>query len=195
MSETDGIDFTLGDLRQTINEKYKPVRIGLGELGSSLLLQTARLTDEKQEQLIAMQGEFKSLQDDGQAMNAAARDVTPEQVAEWKAGLDHEPTEDEVDTWKKAEGSREVSIEEVRAFKRKTVKVVEDMLSIVAATPEDAERLIQACNHDELLLMEVFTRYSKKTKLGEASASSSSSESTAGPSTATSPSSTDSTSE
>lgn len=195
MSDTDGNDFTLGDLRQVINEKYKPVRIGLGEHGTAVLNQTARLSDEKQEELIAMQGEFKSLQDDGKKLNSAARDVTPEQVAEWKESLDHEPTDDEVDTYKKAEGSRDVSIEEVRAFKRKTVKVVEDMLSIVAASEDDATRLIEACNHDELILMEVFTRYSKTTKLGEASASSSSSESTAGPSSTTSESSSDSTSD
>lgn len=199
MSDTDGNDFTLGDLRQTIEEKYKPVKIGLGELGSAKLLQTARLSDAKQEELMDMQSQFKELQSEGQTLNAAARDITPEQVEEFRKGYvdEHgeEPTEDEVDTWKKAEGSREVSIEEVRAFKRKTVSVVESMFKIVAASPEDADRLIEACNHDELLLMEVFTRYSKKTKLGEASASSGSSETTAGPSTPTSESSTASTSE
>lgn len=187
-------DFDLSDLRQVISEKYKPARIGIGEGKSVQLLQIARLSDEKQEALILMQGDFKQLQAEGRKLNAGAADVTPEEVAEWKAGLDHDPSPDELEQFKRDTASAAVTHEDVKAFKAQTIEVLERMLRMVAASEDDADALIDACGHDELLLMEVFSRYSKKTKLGEASASPSSSESTVGPSSTTSESSSDSTS-
>ena len=195
MSDTDGNDFTLDGLRTVINEKYKPVKIGLGEGISVRLLQTARLPESKQDELMGMQTQFNDLQKQGAALNSAARDVTVEQVAAWRDEFattnGRLPTDDEVDSWKKAEGSREVTLDEVKAFKAKTVATLENMLRTVAASESEGERIVAACNHDELLLMEVFQNYSKKTKLGEASASQDSSGSTAGPSGQTSASTTD----
>jgi hypothetical protein len=189
MSDTDGADFSLAGLRTAITQKYKPAIIDIGEGRTVMLRQIPRLTDGEQDQLISMQSEFSTLQEDGRKLNGGARDVTPEQVAEWTAGLDHAPTPEEVDDFKREAGRAEVKHEDVRAFKRRTVDVLERMLTLVAASESDGTALLEACNHDELLLMEVFTSYSKRTKLGEASASSSSSEPTAGPSSTTSASS------
>ena len=187
-------DFDLNDLRTVISEKYKPAQIGIGEGRSVKLQQIARLSDEKQEALLAMQEEFKDLRTEGSKLNAGAQDVTPEQVAEWKAGLDYEPSAEQVDEYKAEVAGGGVTHEKVKAYKRRTIDVLERMLKLVAVNDDDGDALISACNHDELLLMEVFTRYSKRTKLGEASASPSSSETTAGPSSTTSESFSDSTS-
>jgi hypothetical protein len=187
-------DFDLTDLREVIIQKYKPMQLGIGEGRSVRLRQVARLTDDEQTELIEMQGVFNELQEDGRKLNAGAVDVTPEQIAEWKQTLDHEPSLEEVDAFKRAAAAKAVSHEDVRAFKKKTVETLEKMLRLVAVNAADGEAVVAACDHDELLLMEVFTRYSKRTQLGEASASSSSSDSTAGQSSTTSASPSDSTS-
>lgn len=182
----DVADFSLTDLRTVISEKYKPAVIEIGEGRTVRLEQIARLSDDRQEELILMQNDFKELRADGAKLQGNTADVTPEALAEWREGLDHEPTPDEVDEFKKQVAQAAVGHDEVKAFKKRTTAVLEKMLRLVAVTEDDGEQLIAACNGDELLLMEVFTRYSKRTKLGEASASPSSSESTAGPSSTTS---------
>jgi hypothetical protein len=187
-------DFTLGELRDVISHRYRPIRIGVGEGRTVQLVQIARLPDDRQEQLILMQGDFKLLREEGAALNAGAKDVTPEQVAEWATSLDHDPTLEEIDQFKRGLAAEGVSHDEIKAFKKRTIDVLERMLRLVCQSDSDAEALIGECNHDEVLLMEVFSRYSKTTKLGEASASPSSSESTAGPSSMTSENSSGSTS-
>lgn len=183
MSEND---FSLAELRDSIASKYKPATIDIGEGRTIKLLQIARLPDESQEKLILMQGEFKGLQDAGRKLNGAAADVSPEDVAEWVGTLDYDPTPEQVDEFKQTKASAGVTHEDVKRFKGQTVDLLERMLRLVAQSEDDADSLIDACGHDELLLMEVFTRYSKRTKLGEASASQSSSGTTAGPSSTTS---------
>lgn len=179
-------DFSLDSLRQVISEQYKPTTVAIGEGRTVRLEQIARLSDEKQESLLGMQKSFNELQQDGKRLNAGTVDVTPEQIAEWKSTLDREPTLEELDDFKREASQVQVSHEDVKAFKAKTVSLLEDMLKLVAQNADDGAALVEACNHDELLLMEVFKNYSKKTKLGEASASSSSSDSTAGQSSTTS---------
>lgn len=193
-SPTSSADFSLSDLRTVISEKYKPTAIEIGEGRIVRLVQIARLPEEKQEQLLAMQDEFNELKTEGAKLNASAKDVTPEDLATWFASLDRDPTPAEVDEFKRSKASAGVSHEQVKAYRARTVGVLERMLVLVGQTESEGQQLVDACNHDELMLMEVFTRYSKKTKLGEASASSSSSETTAGPSSTTSENSSGSTS-
>lgn len=100
----------------------------------------------------------------------------------------------QVKSTQESEAAASITIDEVRAMKAESVTVLEDIIRLVAKTDGDADRLIESCNHDMFFLMEVFKRYSKKTQLGEASASSNNSDDTAGPSTPTSAPSTDSTS-
>lgn len=90
--------------------------------------------------------------------------------------------------------AEDMTIDDVKQIKRESVEVIENIFRIVAVTEHEADRLIAACNHDMLVLMEVFKRYQKRTQLGEASASPENSETTAGPLPTTSPTSTDSTS-
>lgn len=157
--------FSLEDVKQSIEEQYAPVVINLGEAGTATLIQSARLSDEVQDQLIAMQSRFNEIR------TAAAE--TPQ------TGTEDAPEDDA------AKASR------VREMRERSVGLLEEMFTIIAKTPSDAERIIEACNHDVLVLGGVFKRYGARTQLGEASASSDSSESTAGPSPQTSPNTTD----
>ncbi|GAA3509963.1 hypothetical protein GCM10022234_00130 [Aeromicrobium panaciterrae] len=153
--------FTLEDVKQSIEEQYGPVVIGLGEAGTATLIQAVRLPDATQDKLLAMQARFNEIR------------KTASEVAQTSDGEDDE-------------GASTAA----RDGKKQSVELLEEMLTLVAKTDADAKRIIKACNHDLLVLGGVFQRYGKRSQLGEASASSGSSESTAGQSPQTSPSTT-----
>lgn len=153
--------FSLADIHDAIERKYGPVPINLGESGVVELQQLHRLPDSKQDELLSYQDRFNDMQ------RTIKRAQDPE------------------------EGEEKVTGDEIRQMKAEGIEALESILRLVCKNERDADLLIAACNHDQLVLTEVFKRYQESTQLGEASRSDDSSTSTAEPSSTTSEQSSD----
>lgn len=159
--------FSLDDVKEAVDAKYGPCEINLGPgIEPVVLLPTARLGDDKLEQMKGMVDDFNRLQATAREMQeSSANEDDPE------------------------EAKRMIDL--AKAQRQEAVAALENALRIPARSEADADRLIEACEHDMLYLSSVFAEYQKTGQVGEASASPDSSENTAGHSPTTSSTTTD----
>lgn len=145
-------EFTLDDLKKTVEEKYAPTVLDMGEAGKLTLQPAVRLGNEDTAKLSAVQRKFNTIQQ------------SEEPVYVDEDGKERPSTEEEDAAYEA----------EMLAVRPKMLELLREMIRIPATSETHAEAFFQIAGEDLPTYLVLIEKYGKTSQLGEASASPSS---------------------